>query len=186
MFSERFQISRSAGIRRCLLAVWLAATAPLEQVCADVEDLEIFGWVEQVEIGAEGRMLALKGKLDTGARSSSLHAVRIERFDKEGKPWVRFSLAWDDEEPQERIEPVTFERPWVDDVLIKRHKRASQRRPVVEMDLCLGGERRTIEVNLIDRSRFHYPLLLGRRTLAGWGVIDPARSYLQSVVCPAD
>ncbi|MEC9341225.1 MAG: RimK/LysX family protein [Pseudomonadota bacterium] len=170
----------------CTGVLSLLVVATVCRSASAADELEIFGWIEHAEVGADGKALPMKAKLDSGARSSSLHATNIERFEKDGERWIRFSVAWEDKKSQDRIDPVVFERPWVDDVLIKRHRRDSHKRPVVEMVICLGGERRAIEVNLIDRGRFLYPLLLGRRTLAGWGLIDPGRTFLQSETCPAD
>ncbi|MNN29972.1 hypothetical protein D3C81_1436000 [compost metagenome] len=52
------------------------------------------------------------------------------------------------------------------------------KRPVIELDLCLGGIQRTVEVNLADRSSFNYPLLIGARALRDFGAaVNPARRF---------
>lgn len=155
----------------CLLAVNTGATEPPE-----IRDLEIFGWVERVKLmnGA----LSMKAKLDTGAATSSLDATHIERFRRGGKRWVRFVLT--DPETDETVE---VEKPLVRMVQIVRHSGNYQRRPVVEMDICLGYHRRTVEVNLIDRTHFIYPMLLGRSALEGIALIDAGNSHLNSPRC---
>jgi hypothetical protein len=136
------------------------------------------GWVEFVELHLDGEPLRVKAKLDTGAKSSSLDATDITPFDRDGQHWVRFrpSRSGLDEAP-------LVEQPVVRYVRIKRHSGPYDRRPVIRLPLCLGDELRTVEVNLTDRGRFIYPLLLGRKALAGLAVVDPARTYLRAPRC---
>jgi hypothetical protein len=133
------------------------------------------GWVEPVRIVEAG--IALPAKLDSGAAHSSLHAERVlfsgsgdamrARFEVTGPGGAR----------------VTLERPVVRMARIKRHGAAPQLRPVVRLTLCIGTARREVEVNLVDRSGFDYPLLLGRSFLRGLVVIDVDRQYLTEPAC---
>lgn len=138
----------------------------------------VYGWVEFVQLHLDGRHFEIKAKLDSGARSSSLDATAIEPFERDGKRWVRFEV-----ELPGMKKAAQVERPVVRYVRIKRHRGPYDRRPVIRLPLCLGDELRTVEVNLTDRGRFIYPLLLGRKALAGLAVIDPSRTYLRAPRC---
>ncbi len=139
----------------------------------------IAGWLERVTLVASGHVV--KAKLDTGAKTSSLHATSIEQIERDGTKMVRFVLEGMSDSGQP---PVTVERKLVRNVRIKEHKAPSVRRPVVEMEICLDGRRYRSQFTLADRSNFHYPVLLGRRFLAGVAVVDPAKKYLTEQGCP--
>ncbi len=129
------------------------------------------GWLESVIL--QPWNIKLRAKLDTGANTSSLHAVDIERFERDGEKWIRFHTT----DPDEK-NPLTFvEAPLIRDVKIKRHKQKSQVRPVVEMTFCLDGQIYTSEFSLTDRSRFNYQVLLGRRMLQQGILVDPAATF---------
>lgn len=136
----------------------------------------IFGWVEEVVVSRSA--FTMHAKLDTGADTSSLDAQDIERFDRDGEPWVRFTLSG-----EEDAETTTLERPLVRDVLIKRHRGPSQRRPVVKVPVCLGPFLMDIEVSLIDRSNFNYPVLIGRAAMEGVAVVDGERALTHEPEC---
>ena len=139
--------------------------------------LEVFGWVERVEL-LDGKF-SMKAKLDSGAANSSLDATEIARFRRDGERWVRFTVT--DPETEEQ---VTLEKPLVRNVRIVRHGGEHQRRPVVKIPVCIGDKRREVEVNLIDRSSFIYPLLLGRSALEGYALIDSGQTFLFPPQCP--
>lgn len=134
------------------------------------QELEVFGWVERIEL-LDGT-LSLKAKLDTGAANSSLDATDIERFRKNDKRWVRFKVTDPDSG-----DFLTLEKPLVRNVRIVRHGGDYQRRPVVLMPICLGDRRREVEVNLIDRSSFIYPMLLGRSALKEFALVDSGQTF---------
>lgn len=135
-----------------------------------------FGWIEPILIVNDE--VQLKAKLDSGAKTSSLDANDIQYFDWNGKRWVRFSI----NDPITQT-PITLERPRVRDVTIKRHNSRHQIRPVVLMKICLGPFTREVEINLIDRSEFLYPMLLGRSALESIAVIDPGSTLLSTPTC---
>ncbi len=149
----------------------LAAPAP-----AAAGERDLFGWVERVVLVEAG--FELKAKLDTGAETSSLDAVDIRRFRRGGESWVRFTV----EDPDSGDE-VRLERPLLRRVRIKRHEGESQRRPVVELTVCIGEHERRLEFSLIDRSEFIYPVLLGRSALAGIAVVDPDETFIHDPDC---
>ncbi|WIX04413.1 ATP-dependent zinc protease [Pseudomonas sp. AR5] len=154
----------------CLLSIPIASQAA---------ETAIYGLNENVEIPEFG--LEIAAKLDTGAQTASLSARDIERFKKDGKTWVRFYLGLD----SEHSHPI--ERPLVRISKIKRRagdfdpeeEKTYTARPVIEFDVCMGQVRRTIEVNLTDRSAFQYPILIGSDALTRFGaLVDPSRTYI--------
>ena len=135
------------------------------------EQLLVAGWLESVIL--EPWNIKLRAKLDTGAKTSSLHAVDIERFERDDKEWIRFRTT----DPIEKNALRSLEVPLVRDVKIKRHKFKAQTRPVVEMTFCLDGQIYNSEFSLTDRSRFNYQVLLGRRILQQGILVDPAATF---------
>jgi hypothetical protein len=143
------------------------------------EPKRIVGWVERVTVPPLD--FPVKAKLDTGARTSSIHAEDIERFVRDGEKWVRFTIAVED--PDDVVHRERLERPLYRNVRIKDHDDASDRRAVVELELCLDGRTERAQFTLADRSRFLYPVLLGRRFLGGRFVVDPEQTFLASSNC---
>ncbi|UCC13259.1 MAG: ATP-dependent zinc protease [Gammaproteobacteria bacterium] len=140
-------------------------------------DKQILGWVERVLVSSE--RVSMKAKLDTGAKTSSLHAANIERFKRDDQRMVRFDI-----EDPENGNRLTLERPLVRSVRIKEQDTdGSTSRPVVMLSVCIGQTAREVEVNLVDRSRFIYPFLIGRSALAGQVVVDPDDTFTQPPVC---
>lgn len=150
-----------------LCAIGLQAETQAERTIA--------GWVEDVTIGAQS--VRVRAKVDTGAQHSSINAKQHEVFERHGKQWVRFELA------TRYGETVTVEQPVVRNARVKRHFAEAQQRPVIEMDICLGGVKKTVEVNLADRSRFEYQVLVGRSFLNGDFLVDPGRKDLLPPQC---
>ncbi len=141
-------------------------------------DLEVAGWIERVRLTRSG--LELEAKLDSGAEHSSLDVEGQKYFRRGGDRWVRFTV----EGASGRR--VAFERKLVRRAVIKRHSGRSDVRPVVEIKICLGSAVKKVEVNLVDRSNFVYPMLLGRSFLGGAFLIDTSREarHLQELDCP--
>ncbi len=139
----------------------------------------IGGWVEKVVMLPSG--VRVSAKLDTGARTSSIHAEEIERFEKAGERWVRFTLVLEDE--NDEVHRIPMETPIHRRVRIKQHDEAPEARPVVELELCMAGQLRRVQFSLVDRSAFLYPVLLGRRFLAGSFVVDPDETFLTRADC---
>ena len=130
------------------------------------------GWLESVIL--QPWNIKLRAKLDTGAKTSSLHAVDIDRFERDGEKWIRFHTT----DPREKNPLKYIEVPLVRNVKIKRHKQKAQTRPVVEMTFCLDGHIYTSEFSLTDRSRFNYQVLLGRKMLQQGIIVDPASTFI--------
>lgn len=143
------------------------------------ENKQIAGWVERIRMLPE-QTLTL-AKLDTGAKTSSIHAEEIERFERGGQPWVRYTLVL--KASKTLTHRVPRESPIVRRVYIKDHDRQSDARPVVELEFCMDGRRHSARFSLVDRGAFLYSVLLGREFLAGSFVVDPEATYLTGFAC---
>lgn len=165
----RATIAAAALLISSFTVLPLRAEAPAAAVVA--------GWVERVFIRAQGEWVSLKAKLDTGARTSSLDAPGYRVFDKDGAAWVSFELA------NGKGEPVAVSVPVTRTVQIRRAGAGVDERPVIELEVCLGGVRGRVEFTLADRSAMTYPVLVGRRFLAGRVLVDPGRTFLAAAVC---
>lgn len=151
----------------------LAATA----AAATTGDKLTLGWIEPVQLDRRLN-LELEAKLDTGADTSSLDARNIRRVRVGEKRYVRFAV-----EDPETGELVELRKPYVRRVRIKRHGGSYQRRYVVRLQICVDNRKKNIDVNLIDRAHFDYPMLLGRSALEGWSVIDPEKEHTTRPTC---
>jgi hypothetical protein len=136
---------------------------------------KVVGWIEKVRI-YPGNFI-VHAKLDSGAEYSSLDAVNLTEFDRNGKRWVRFDL------PQGDGHKRTIQRPLLRTATIKRHYLGSQKRPVVKIGVCLGNIYKETEVNLVDRTGFNYRMLIGRKFMEGVVIIDPAAQYTVEPEC---
>lgn len=138
----------------------------------------IYGYVEKATL--VDKDLTLSAKLDTGAKSASLNATNIQKIEVDGKPYLRFVV------PSKEGD-VVFESEYIGDVNIKTRAleakapalvKKSITRPMVLMRIKMADKERTIRVNLTNRKRFIYPLLLGREAIVAFdGIIDPDLQY---------
>jgi hypothetical protein len=141
------------------------------------EALPIYGWVEWAYI--EPQHIHLKAKLDSGAKTSSLSAIDVERFERDGAVWMRFHVPISASDGgTAEAQSIEMESRLEREVLIKRHGSGPARRPVVNIGVCLGGQVFTTPVTLTDRSHFNYPLLLGRSAMRGRTLLDVSRTYI--------
>lgn len=133
----------------------------------------VIGWRELVGLPDFG-IPELKAKIDTGARTSALHAEKQERFEREGKHWARFHLPL-----VESGEVRTLEAEIIDEREIKNTGGIPERRLIVRTTLLLGRHRWHIEVSLADRTKMEFDLILGRTALRSRRVlVDPGRSFV--------
>ena len=138
--------------------------------------LETLGWREWVGLPRLG-VEWVKAKIDTGARSSSLHAFGLESFERDGIDWVRFSI-----HPWQRSASDTadVEAPVHDWRSVRSSSGDSEHRPVIRTDLRLGAAVYEIDLTLARRDQMGFRMLVGREALRGRCVVDPARSYLSA------
>ena len=118
--------------------------------------------------------------MDTGAKSASLNATNITEIDVKGVPYLRFTVPTKDGD-------YVFECEYIGKVKIKVRaseanpgllKSTPMKRPVVLLKIKLGDKVRAIQVNLTNRKRFIYPLLLGRDAIIDFnGAVNPALTF---------
>ncbi|RUR13522.1 RimK/LysX family protein [Legionella sp. km772] len=140
-----------------------------------------FGFVEKATL--VDKELTLSAKLDTGAKSASLNATHITEIDIDGVPYLRFTVPTKEKD-------YVFECRYIGKVKIKvRANEANPsavasapiKRPVVLLNVQLGDQIKAIRVNLTNRKRFIYPLLLGRDAIIAFnGAVDPALTFTLS------
>jgi hypothetical protein len=139
-----------------------------------VKEKRVVGWREWLALPDMGIRL-IKAKVDTGARTSSLHAEETEYFRRHGKDHVRFIV-----HPKQRSKRGAVEvRATVTDMRrVRSSNGAVEIRPVIETTLDVGGTLWPIEVTLTRRDVMGFRMLLGRQALKGYAVVDPGRSYV--------
>jgi len=132
------------------------------------------GWREWVSL-PDLNVDAVKAKIDTGARTSALHAFRIEPFRRKDEAWVRFEL-----HPLQRSRAmrVMSEARVIDERSVRSSNGRVDRRFIIKTLLRLGDAAWPIELSLANRDEMGFRMLLGRTALRGRTVIEPGRSFL--------
>lgn len=137
-------------------------------------DLATIGWREWLALPELG-IGAVKAKIDSGARSSALHAFKIELFQRGGLSMVRFVVhPWQDNVE----ETVAAEAPLFDQRLVRNSGGVETLRPVIVTQLEMLGQRWPIELTLTARDAMGFRMLLGREALRRRFLVDCGRSYL--------
>lgn len=131
------------------------------------------GWREWAGLPTLG-VGAIKVKLDTGARTSSLHAFDMERYERDGVSMVRFEI-----HPHQRSsdDPVEVHAEVVDERWVRNSGGGRELRPVIETDVRIGSKTWSIELTLTRRDEMGFRMLLGRQALRRRAVVDPGSSF---------
>lgn len=134
----------------------------------------VIGWREWVGLPDLG-VAHIKAKVDTGAKTSALHAFYVQPFEREGMPWVRFGV-----HPLQAntTQVVECEAPVKDVRRVTDSGGHAEMRPVIETTLVVQGETRLIELTLTDRENMMFRMLLGRSALKRRFVVDSGKSFL--------
>jgi uncharacterized protein len=135
------------------------------------------GWVEHVTL-PDLAIPRLKAKIDTGARTSALHVVRMRTVDTAGGPLRRPILEITVPGGGRGRKPHRVRAAVRGYVVVRDTSGRMERRPVIETALRLGPIKRRIAVTLTNRGDMLFPMLIGRTALGASVVVDPARRYL--------
>jgi ribosomal protein S6--L-glutamate ligase len=135
----------------------------------------ILGWEEWVTLPELG-LGAIKAKVDTGARTSALHAFYVEPFGPARGRKVRFGV-----HPLPRRDDVAIEctAPLIDRREVRSSNGEIEQRYVIETPIRIGDRQWRIEVTLANRNMMIYRMLLGRQAIPRDGLVDPSASFLQ-------
>jgi hypothetical protein len=140
--------------------------------------LKTLGWREWLSLPDLG-IDTIKAKVDTGARSSSLHAFDIQTFDRNGQDWVEFKIH-PAQHNQETI--LQCQAPVKDFRQVTDSGGHKSMRYVIETTIQLGQDSFPIEVTLADRSNMLFRMLVGRTAMKGRYLVDSSRSYCTSQI----
>lgn len=133
----------------------------------------IIGWREWVDLQLLG-LPHIKAKVDTGAKTSCLHAFKVRGFKRKSQRWVRFSVHPHQYDLTTSVvcEAPVVERRWVTDSGGHR-----TRRYVIHTELRMGGMNWPIELTLTNRDTMKFRMLLGRNALSKRFLVDVSRSF---------
>ena len=151
--------------------VWATCSAH----AARPEAVPVAGWLELARL-SPGEIV-LEAKLDSGARTSSLHAVNLQHYEHDGKAWVSFDVVGADGRS------ARIERPVVRTARVKSALGSDEARPTITLGVCVGPVYRVTEISLVDREGLPQPLLIGRRFLRGRLLVDVGRRHLLRPDC---
>ena len=153
-----------------------ATATPLRQALglARAKKITVVGWREWVALPTLG-IGAIKAKIDTGARTSALHAYDVRFLWQEGVEMVRFRVHPLQKDSRTFIEA---EAPLKERRRVRSSSGHSSLRPVVVVPVEIGGRRLRIELTLTNRDTMGFRMLLGRRAIRRGFLVDAGKSYL--------
>jgi len=135
--------------------------------------LPVIGWREWVGLPDFG-IKHIKVKVDSGARSSSLHAFDLREFERDGEEWVRFQV-----HPVQRkkIRSVEVEAQVLDHRSVRSSSGKAAMRPVIVTNVRLLGITWPVELTLASRDEMGFRMLLGREAFRRRFLVDAGKSY---------
>lgn len=136
--------------------------------------MQTLGWREWGALPDLG-IDKIKMKVDTGAKTSCLHAFKLEPFEKEGENWVRIHLH---PHQNDRQTEQVCESPVLEQRTVRDSGGHEELRYVIETTLVMADQHFVVELTLTNRDSMRFRMLLGRQAMEGRFVVDPQRSYL--------
>lgn len=135
------------------------------------QSLPVIGAVETLTLVKVA--IRVPARIDTGAETSSLGAVGIQPFERDGKGWLRFQV-----KDQGTGKLTELESPLERKVKIKQHGALASERFVVSLLVSIGNIKQKCEFSLVDRTDYEYPALIGRNFLNGKAMVDVSREHI--------
>lgn len=144
--------------------------------------------IDKVIVGSEEwcslpelKVPAIKIRVDSGAKTSALHADQIVPFEKDGEKWIKFIV-----HPIQRNTKgaIQCEAKVIDKRIVKSSSGTRESRYVINTDISLGDQTWTIELTLTNRDSMGYRMLLGREAMAGRLIVDPDEHFKFGIVTP--
>jgi len=139
-----------------------------------VNDVPVIGWREWLSVPTL-QIEQIKAKIDTGARTSSIHAFNVRVLTDRGAPHVSFLVHPTQHRRRPEIECVAEIR---DERIVKSSTGHREKRYVIRVDVGFGGPTWPIELTLTDRDAMGFRMLLGREAVRGRYLIDCRRSFV--------
>ena len=136
--------------------------------------LPVVGWRELVHLPDLG-LHGVPAKIDTGARTSSLHGEVLEEFERDGEKFVRFAVDFEQQHVRQICEAVH-----VDVRGITSSNGETQYRYVIKTPLKIGDLEFRAEISLANRADMRFPMLIGRSSLRRRFVVDSGHSWMQT------
>ena len=128
-------------------------------------------WCSLPELGIP----SIKARVDSGAKTSALHAKNIAPFIKDGQNWVKFDI----NPIQNNVKTIIHcESPLVDKRVVKSSSGYREQRYVIQTSLEIGNSKWAIEMTLTNRDSMGFRMLLGREAMSGRVLVDPEQQYL--------
>ena len=145
----------------------------INSVKRTTSNLPVIGWREWVGLPDLG-IKSIKAKVDTGARSSSLHAFNLHEFERDGVKWVQFQVH---PVQRKRDEIVEVEAKVLDSRSVRSSSGKAAIRPVIVTNVELFGVVWPVELTLASRDEMGFRMLLGRQAFRGRFLVDAGKSY---------
>lgn len=134
-------------------------------------ELITVGWLERISLPDWG-IDRLVAKIDTGAKTSAIHAENIEELEGDR---VKFEVITS---RSSKKKPIVVETDIARKTIVRSSSGKAQTRYVVKTTLCMAGVCRKIEITLSSRKRMSRRMLVGRTTLAGNFIVDASQTHL--------
>ena len=138
------------------------------------DELTLIGWREWLSLPEIG-VTPIRAKIDTGARTSALHVEWMKVEDTSAGHIAEFETVFGS---RKKPRSVVARAPVVDERTVRSSSGAEELRVVIRTHLELGSDRWPIDMTLTSRASMKFPMLLGRRAMAGRVKIDPSRSFI--------